>query len=113
MRARRGRITRRLDERPMRISISPQSSGLTGRLSRRVRSRRRDRARSSTAAAPMRTVSSEVDRHRPMTDVGIEWARRRDQRAVDASLGSASEGQDDAEIDPDVVGATPALSGQC
>lgn len=31
-------------------------------------------------------TNNEVDWHRPMTDKTIEWARRRDQRALDAAL---------------------------
>lgn len=36
-------------------------------------------------------TNSEVDWHRPMTDKSIAWARRRDQRALDAALGMADD----------------------
>lgn len=46
-------------------------------------------------------TNDKVDWHRPMTDKSIEWARRRDQRALDAALNPS--GQDPrmagAEID--------------
>jgi hypothetical protein len=57
-------------------------------------------------------TNNEVDWHRPMTDIGIERARRRDQRAVDAAFGPPSEGQLDAKhIDPEIAGTGTALPG--
>src|SRR5882672_12260484 len=44
-------------------------------------------------------TNNEVDWRRPMTDAGVEWARRRDQRAVDAAFGSAVEGNEGKGID--------------
>lgn len=47
-------------------------------------------------------TQDKVDWHRPMTEKGIEWARRRDQRAVEAAFGSDEE--------PDHTRATKAPS---
>ena len=52
-------------------------------------------------------TNNEVDWHRPMTDKGIAWARRRDQRAVDAAFDS-SEGAYDSEGLPREAAALPA-----
>ena len=52
-------------------------------------------------------TNSEVDWHRPMTDKGIAWARRRDQRAVQAAFDSAEDALEATGVGP-VPAAVPS-----
>lgn len=55
-------------------------------------------------------TNSEVDWHRPMTDKGIAWARKRDQLAVEGAFGSAEAPTEADGMAPETVGPGAALS---
>ncbi|BEP13841.1 hypothetical protein acdb102_21520 [Acidothermaceae bacterium B102] len=58
-------------------------------------------------------TNNDVDWRRPMTDTAIEWARKRDQRAVDAAFDPSSQGRFKSKsIDPAFDSAdAPLLRG--